>query len=120
MAYKSLALLLVAATAASASRLLAAAQTSALLLKRPVSIVTFSGADRHRFLHGLCTADVTALSAATIQVADAAIVDPKGSMLSLLTVLDDAPAEESAASRLAKSALETGLAGLYGLLRRGS
>ena len=33
---------------------------------------------------------------------------------------DDAPAEESAASRLAKSALETGLAGLYGLLRRGS
>jgi folate-binding Fe-S cluster repair protein YgfZ len=98
MKEQGLALLLLAgASAACASNVLAAAQTSTqtLLLKRPVSVVTFSGADRKRFLHGLCTADVTALSAAaTNQVADAAIVDPKGSTLSLLTVLDDAPAEE--------------------------
>ena len=68
--------------------LVLAASASGVLIfaQRPLSVLSFTGPDRHRFLHGLCTADVNALRGAG--VAESAVVDAAGNTQDLLTVLD--------------------------------
>jgi len=70
------------------SPLVLAASASGVLIfaQRPLSVLSFTGPDRHRFLHGLCTADVNALRGAG--VAESAVVDAAGNTQDLLTVLD--------------------------------
>ena len=63
-------------------------ESPCLLVARPVSVLAFTGADRQRFLHGLCTADVTALGPG--KVTDAVIVDAQGNTQSLLTLVNEA------------------------------
>ena len=58
------------------------------LCRRPVSALAFTGADRHRFLHGLCTADVEAMKSGGGRTA--AIVDAAGMTLDVITVVDGA------------------------------
>ena len=55
------------------------------------SVVSLSGPDRRRFLHGLCSNDIEALPLNGI--AAAATVDAKGNTLNLMTVVDDSEAE---------------------------
>ena len=57
-----------------------------VLYRRPISVVQFTGADRKRFLHGLCTVDVNSLAGC----AETAVVDAAGNALDLLTLVDGA------------------------------
>lgn len=66
---------------------IAATGFSALALSRPVSVVRFAGEGRHKFLHGLCTAQVDkGLRAGGLL--EAAVVDGSGTVNNLLTLVD--------------------------------
>ncbi|KAL1524376.1 hypothetical protein AB1Y20_019272 [Prymnesium parvum] len=62
------------------------AASSALLVERPSSVLQLDGPGRKAFLHGLCTANVNAMSANA--VLPAAVLDAKGNTLELLTLVE--------------------------------
>ena len=66
----------------------AAVKSAALLVRRPCSVVSFTGNDRHRLLHGLSTADVESLRKQRGAL-ETAVVDAAGNVQGLLTVMDD-------------------------------
>ena len=63
------------------------ATDTVLLLERPISAVRFCGGGRHKFLHGLCTANVENIARGS-GVLDASVVDKRGHTTNLLTLID--------------------------------
>jgi len=93
----------------------ASAETAALLLERPASLLRVTGAGRRQFIHGLCTADVNAIGDGG--VVDASVVDATGRTLSLLTLIDAPPVGGAAAELLAIGPADRGAA-LFGFFDR--
>ena len=67
--------------------LLACASAYPLVARWKPAVAQLTGADRKRFLHGLCSNDINTMS--PFGVKDAAILDGRGNTKSLLTVIDD-------------------------------
>ena len=67
--------------------LLACASAYPLVARWKPAVTQLTGADRKRFLHGLCSNDINTML--PFEVKDAAILDGRGNTKSLLTVIDD-------------------------------